>query len=482
MDRKDINNERFWLGLCVLAGTVFCVLFVINARRGGLWTDELFTVWATDPTISPWQLQFDRLRYETNPPLHFWLLYGLRQIVPDARLAGLILNFTVVAATVAAIVMTMRRDGRALLGYGLAILFSLNSATLIYVQEVRAYVLAIGLSAVLAVLVMSFVREGRGWVAVLAVLGAVTALSHVYGALFAGGLAAALVVEGLVSRRTEVWRAGLIIGVACSVPFLIWFMGVHHQEGGTLRNIGWISFAPEHIKSTIDGILRVFIGPVWVLIIWAMALVTALRSPVFRRSGLMVAVVAVIFLIGPFVISAKVPILHYRYFAVGFPALVLLLAFAVNEVWRNEPSRLRKGAAAIFVLIPVVMSLPVSWAELTMKPVWRGAEVVRVNAQACPSGVVRGLTYPDARVQPIFPFTYEYLLRSTGLKVTGSDQVADVSDINCRLVAWVEHNGFISETTDEALLLERLNLTNRQQVPLVIHHHRNGLVILKAGR
>ncbi|WKL57930.1 glycosyltransferase family 39 protein [Asticcacaulis sp. ZE23SCel15] len=479
MDCKDINNERFWLGLCALAGTVFLVMFVVNARRGGLWTDELFTVWATDPSINPWQLQFDRLRYETNPPLHFWLLYGLRQVVPEARVAGLILNFTVVVATVAAIVMTMRRDGRAWLGYALAILFLLNTATLIYVQEVRAYMLALGLCAVLAVLVMRFIAQGRGRVALLAVLGAVTGLSHVYGALFAGALAAALVIEGLVFRRTEVWRAGLILGVACSVPFLIWFVGVSHQEGGTLRNIGWISFAPEHIKSTIDGIVRVFVGPVWVVIIWVMALILALSSPVFRRSGLMVAVVAVIFMIGPFAISAKVPILHYRYFAVGFPALMLLLAMAVCEVWRAEPSRLRKGAAAILVLIPVVMSLPVSWVELTAKPVWRGAEVVRTNAQACPSQTIRGLIYPDAKVQPIFPFTYEYLLRGTGLKVTGSDQVADVSDINCRIVAWVEHSGFISETTDEALLLERLNLTNRERVPLTIQRHLNGVVILK---
>jgi hypothetical protein len=482
MDGKGINDERFWQGLCVLARTVFCVLFVINALRGGLWTDELFTVWATDPSISPWQLQFDRLRYETNPPLHFWLLYGLRQVVPEARLAGLILNFTVVMATVAAIVMTMRRDGRALLGYGLAILFLLNAATLIYVQEVRAYMLAIGLSAVLAVLVMRFIAQGRGRVALLAVLGAVTGLSHVYGALFAGALAAALMIEGLVSRRAPVWRAGLMLGAACSVPFLIWFMGVHHQEGGNLRNIGWISFAPEHIKSTIDGIVRVLIGPVWVVIIWAVALIVALSSPVFRRSALMVAVVALIFLIGPFVISAKVPILHYRYFAVGFPALMMLLAMAVCEVWRTEPSRLRKGAATILVLISVVMSLLVSWAELSAKPVWRGAEVVRANAQACPSQTIRGLTYPDAQVQPIFPFTYEYLLRGTGLKVVGSDQVADVSDINCRIVVWVEHSGFISETTDEAFLLERLNLTNRERVALVVHRYRNGLVIMKASQ
>ncbi|WAC47675.1 hypothetical protein OVA03_13320 [Asticcacaulis sp. SL142] len=479
MDGKSINDERFWLGLCVLAGTVFCVLFVVNARRGGLWTDELFTVWATDPAISPWQLQFDRLRYETNPPLHFWLLYGLRQIIPDARLAGLILNVAVVVAAVAAIVMTMRRDGRALLGYGLASLFLLNSAALIYVQEVRAYMLAIGLCAVLAVLVMRFRTQRRGPVMVLATLGAAAGLSHVYGALFAGALAAALVIEGVVSRRTEVWRAGLILGAACSVPFLIWFAGVSHQEGGNLRNIGWISFAPEHIKSTIDGIVRVFIGPVWVVIIWTMALIVALSSPVFRRSGLMVTVVALIFLIGPFLISAKVPILHYRYFAAGFPALMMLLAMAVCEVWRSEPSQLRKGAGAILVLIPVVMSLPVSWSELTAKPVWRGAEVVRANAQACPSKTLRGVTYPDAKVQPIFPFTYEYLLRGTDLKVVGSDQVADVSDINCRIVAWVEHNGFISETTDEPLLLERLNLTNRERVALVVERHPNGLVILK---
>lgn len=479
MDGKRINNERFWLGLCALAGTVFCVLFVINARRGGLWTDELFTVWATDPSINPWQLQFDRLRYETNPPLHFWLLYALRQIVPDARLAGLILNFAVVAASMAAIVITMRRDGRTRMGYALATLFLLNSATVIYVQEVRAYMLAMGLCAVLAVLTMRFIRQGRGRVIVLALLGDVSALSHVYGALFAGALAAALVVEGMVSRRSEVWRAGLILGAACSVPFLIWFMGVSYQEGGTLRNIGWISFAPDHIKSTVNGIIRVFVGPVWVLAVWLLALVVAVRSPVFRRSAVIVTAVAVIFLIGPFVISAKVPILHYRYFAVGFPALMLLLTFAVYETWRSDSSRIAKGAGAILVLIPVTMSLPVSWAELTAKPIWRGAEVVRANAQACPSGKVRGLTYPDAKVQPIFPFTYEYLLRGTGLKVVGSDQVADVADINCRIVAWVEHSGFISDTTDEALLLERLNLTNRAQVPLIIHRHGNGLVILK---
>jgi hypothetical protein len=385
----------------------------------------------------------------------------------------------VVMATVAAIVMTMRRDGRVWLGYLLATVFLLNSATLIYVQEVRAYMLAMGLSAVLAVLVMRFRTQRRGPVMVLATLGAAAGLSHVYGALFAGALAAALVVEGLVSRRTALWRAGLILGAACSVPFLIWFAGVSHQEGGTLRNIGWISFAPEHIKSTIDGIVRVFIGPIWVLILWAIALIVALSSPVFRRSGLMVAVVAVIFLIGPFVISAKVPILHYRYFAVGFAALMLLLAMAVCEVWRAEPSRLRKGAAVVLVLIPAVMSVPVSWAELTTKPVWRGAEIVLANAQACPSKTVRGLTYPDAQVQPIFPFTYEYLLRRTGLRVIGSDQVADVADINCRIVAWVEHSGFISETTDEALLLERLNLTNHERVALVVERHPNGLVILK---
>ncbi len=77
----------------------------------GWWFDDLFSLWASEPTL-PFGVVFrERILTDFNPPLYFSLLHLVRQAIPDDGIAVIAVNIGAIAVAAAAIYLPSRRAG-----------------------------------------------------------------------------------------------------------------------------------------------------------------------------------------------------------------------------------------------------------------------------------------------------------------------------------------------------------------------------------
>lgn len=493
-NKKDAISLPLLIASLAISIVAF-VAFYIHWDRGYLWIDEAFSLWAADPAHSLWDMQTRLLTSETNPPLHFWLLHGFRRIIGDPRLAGHALNWVVLGLALSIIVGLPWRAGRARLGLILGIVFLMSPSTMSFMQDIRSGLTAMslcGAAVALSAAVRLTGRADRVELVFAAMLGALAGLSHVYGALFTGCLAATMVGEAAIKRDRSQAMFGLVLGGACSVSFATWFGWLWISTGGHLESIAWLATLPPLLG--FDLVWRSYFGPVWAWYAIGAGLLLALTAAAFRRSAAILLacvgmVVAVITLI-----SLNMPILFFRYFLILGPPFHMLLAIAAYDLIDRYREADRPGPLAALAVLGgcLVLTLPVliglgDAAVLVenQDPWWSGIDRVKAEAGHCPSHLVRVNLSDAPELLDGKLFGFNYLVQGTGLRIEDAAPPAkDVSAIDCSVVGWAEHMpasgaGTVPDAPTEADALKLMNLTNARHVPLKIERHFFGFVIYK---
>jgi hypothetical protein len=133
---SDVINKQFlWVALAVL---IFAAATrIINVSSWPVWTDEGWSIWATDDAHL--DVVLDNLAHDRHPPLYFVALRGWRSLAGDSPLA---LRYLSIAAGLLTVAVTYR-IGTDVLGrraglYAALILAALPIAVY-YSQEVRHY-------------------------------------------------------------------------------------------------------------------------------------------------------------------------------------------------------------------------------------------------------------------------------------------------------------------------------------------------------
>jgi hypothetical protein len=139
-------------------------------------------------------------------------------------------------------------------------LATVNPFLTAYAQETRMYTLVVVLSLVGAhAFVEAFVRRRRVYLPLLALVVAAMLYTHNWGAFFALGLAAALVVHAVLSRpeeRRPLIRDGLLVAAAVLATFAPWIPTLLFQAQHTgapwsvAPNLGALLDAPATILSS----------------------------------------------------------------------------------------------------------------------------------------------------------------------------------------------------------------------------------------
>jgi len=471
------------------------VAFYIHWDRGYLWLDETFSLMVAEQAHSLWDMQTRLLANETNPPLHFWLLYAFRRLIDEPRLAGHALNFVVAVLAIFGIVGLPWRAGRPRLGLLLGIAFLMSASTMSYMQDIRSGFTALSLCGVAVALSGTVRLKGqadRAELVFAAIIGALAGISHVYGALFTGCLGAAMVADAAFKRNRPQAIFGLVLGAACSLTFAIWFVSLWISTAGHLDSIAWLATLPPLVG--FENVWRSYFGPVWAWYVVSLGILLALTAATFRRSAAFVVGCAAMVVAIVALISLKIPIVLFRYFLILGPALHLLLALAVYDLveryWeRDRPSRLTTlavlgGCIALVVLVVTGISNGAFLAE-NQDPWWSGIDRVRAEAANCPSHTVRVNLTDAPELQDGKKFGFGYLIRGTGLQIEDLGAATkDVSDINCGIVGWAEHMplseaGIVPGAPTEADALRLMNLTNAKHIPLKVDRHFFGFVIYK---
>jgi len=499
-DPSKLRNKAYAMSFALLiAGLIFAIAafiaFYIRWDRGYLWLDETFSLFVAEQAHSLWDMQTRLLANETNPPLHFWLLYAFRRMIDEPRLAGHALNFVVAAMATSGIVGLPWRAGRPRLGLLLGIVFLMSASTMSYMQDIRSGFTALSLCGVAAAL--SGVVRLRGHadrveLVVAAAIGALAGISHVYGALFTGCLGGAMVADAAFKRSRSQAVFGLVLGGVCSLTFAIWFISLWISTGGRLGSIAWLASLPPLLG--FDLVWRAYFGPVWAWYVIGIGFALALTAAAFRRSAAILLACGAMVVAIVALISLRMPIILFRYFLILGPAFHLLLALAVYDLvgryWKMDgPGRLATLAVlggCIALVVPVGTGISnAAFLALHQDPWWSGIDRVRAEAANCPSRTVRVNVTDAPELRDGKKFGFNYLVRGTGLRIEDAAPPAkDVSEINCSVVGWAEHMprsgaGIVPGAPTEADALKLMNLTNAKHIPLKVERHFFGFVIYK---
>lgn len=481
-------NPLVWSGALFIAALGVFTAFQMQVIPGmGMWYDELFSLWAGDPTISFGDAFATRILPDTNGPIYFSLVYFVQAIGLADRTAFLVLNYTAIGALLAFILARGWRHDLLATALSSVALLLVTAPLLLYAPEGRVYGLVMAVCAVPAFeagRLLSGGQASRSDLILVAIIGVLAAWLHVFGAIFIGSLAAAMIVVGaFLLRRRDVVIWGFVAGIATSVALVVWLAIAFPLFTGTTS---WIEFHRTWVFNMIWELKNYMIGPM-VGVIIAGAFVGLSLIPRHSRPFALAIVISTFLLFAiPMAVSFKMPIFLQRYLLIGFPALLVLCVFLIrSHLIAREGARggrqgiVRQGLSvlgALVLVFPILQGIPTARETIRTRGDWVGSQLVLQAANACPAGEVRAATFTP------FAFGFTYYLKGALKPIDPSEApMRDISQIDCPVFAWGEHlgNAFAAEKTIDDVLAD-FHLTNTTGLPLVLIHHQGGFVLARA--
>jgi hypothetical protein len=488
------------IAICALiaALAVFIVFHAIELPKMGLWTDELFSLWAGDPKLSFGEAFGKRILPDTNAPFYFSAVWFAQAAGFEGRVAFLVVNLPLIAIALGLMIWRGRLAGHMTLALWCAALFLVSAPVLSFASEGRVYGVNMALAALMAFIVGIRVigpapaaGQGRTDAIVLAACGVLGAWMHIYGAMFAGALGAGAMAAGwFVGRRRDLIVLGLTTGIATTVAFAVW-LAVAFPVFSTIAQAGfWMEFTVTWVIETFWFLKQFVVGVTAVVPFVAAFLIVSLALPGSRAPAILTVVTMVLFTLIPMAVSFHTAIFGWRYLIIGMPAFLILcvvilhthLATALSAP-RSFWPRAAAAAGLLFAASATLTGVPnASWL-FGGRWDWRGIDVIRPLVQDCPEGELRVLKHSSGDKLSGF----SYLLRGA-LKPVNAETapLRDVADINCPVLGWGEHNidpqmgRDWAEKADIPTLLEDFHLTNTAGAPLEVKRHTGGLVLLRA--
>jgi hypothetical protein len=474
-----------WMGaaLLVTASALFAAAQISISATNGWWGDELFSLWASDTSLSFTRAFGERISPDSNPPLYYAVLYWTRWLITDDRTAILAVNIAAMVIAAGVVLVASWRAELSRLAVGGLIAFVLSGPVLYYASEGRCYCLGMAVAFVAswyAALVVEGPRQRPGLASFIA-LGVLAPLTHVYAALLCGGLAAGLLTLAHFSNRRDLVGPGLALGLSASAVFVIWLS----MSLSSLGKIGWIEFSPGGVYDAARYVQALAVGKLpnvllLILLLGFGALDRATR-PFFVTFGVAFA----LFVLLPVIASIKQPIIVGRYWLVGAPALIPLVSFAART-WFLAGGRARLVAAASTLLFlggASTYGLLAVPFYLSSKMIWRGAEIVRPFLHRCTAGSVHVRSdNMDENRSFVWAFSKMTGVSPSFFVDAKSPSAPNISPAmtHCPILGWAEHisrGGLMDRATDADLVRYLKIEASPDEVD--VRRHGTGFVVLK---
>ncbi len=456
----------------------------------GWWSDELYALWASDIAAPFSDVFAERIYPDTNPPLYFSLLYLARLLISGDRAAVLALNIGFLVAAGASVLLISRPARLVGLAAISVAAFVLSGPVLTYTAEGRAYLAALAVAFVAAWCVALAVerRDDRPSLPVFAALGALGALVHVYSALFCGTLAAGLLILALWnSSRRDLILPAVALGAAASVALVAWLLTIT----GSLGRVDWMEFSRATVVGAAWYVKEITVGPRLLGLLLIFLLLLGLFQKKTRPIVMVFGIAFGLFIALPLVISLKKPMISGRYWVIGAPGIIVLLAFLARAWWSQLADRgiLSWPAAAVAGAIALAVATSISGFVtarefVATKPTWKGAEIARPLLGGCPPASVHvGRGKIEGGDASIHAFSKVGEVPAAVFIDAGyaSTQPLTPSGARCPVLGWAEHvllgDGFPSRAPESELL--RVLKIQAEPGEIVVHRHRTGFVLLK---
>jgi hypothetical protein len=328
---------------------LFIAALALLLRLKGLthtsfWNDELLSVTQCDPDNSLGVMLDQSLTRNDIPPLYFILLWGWFKAVGLGEFSARLLSVIIGVACLPGMYLLGRRLARPGVGLIAALLMALSWVHLEYSQDARPYVLLIFLTIVAWLAFLRYL-EAPTWkhTAFWTLAALLLVYTHLFGwlVLLAQAITlAAAAAERPRGVRNRLWlRATLVAALtgACYLPYV----------PRMLASLNTPSFwAPKPTPLMfVDYFTAFFHDPALALLCAALIgalLIHAYTHEDARLRGALF-LIAVWLVVGYFVpvihsYNTPTPVMVFRYFVILLPALLLLVAMAIDRV-RRVPAR-----------------------------------------------------------------------------------------------------------------------------------------------
>jgi len=197
-----------------------------------------------------------------------------------------------------------------------------------------------------------------------------------------------------------------------------------------------------------------------------------------------------LFVLLPVVISLKKPILAGRYWMIGAPGLIVVLAFLARSWQRDMVVRGIASWPALLLLGAIVLAFSSgiygfikSHELVASKPVWKGAEIAGPLLRECPPGSVHVGMEKITEGSAFIPYFAMMSKAPTDVFVDAGSQATGemrVSAARCPVLGWAEHvlaGDFVSKATD-AELLAILKIEGAPE-EVFVERHVSGFILLQ---
>ncbi len=365
-------TKRCWLliGLCLLA----FALRVYRLETQSLWFDEGLSVYRARLTI-PENLSNviivppDVVTRDTNPPLYFILLSGLRVFAGESEYALRFLSVMAGVLTVTLLYAVGRRLFSDRAGWLAAVLGMLSSFFVWYSQEARMYALFALLSLSSVYLLLRAFNLGQRhrdcsptaasrltWMA-WAIVTAATMYTHLTGFFLLPFEAIVIVLVLGRTRRREVVLAGMGM-LVLAAPIIVYGLS---RAAGHDTNFGFRpldSISEELWDTFIVGRTNTIFQPVWTVVPGLAVLITGTFQGLIDRSARRSMLLLVGYLAVPLLLFYGVTFIRPLYTGPRHLILIalpfyLLIARGLDVIW----SRSRLAALTVLTWTLVLSGL-----------------------------------------------------------------------------------------------------------------------------
>jgi uncharacterized membrane protein len=426
-----------------LGGLLLCVIVLLGVGLRSyrldyqsLWTDEIYSLIVTDPTLT-FREFWDRVFTDTHPPIYYLVLRLSSAVFGQSEMAARAPSalFGALTLCVATIVPGALSASSRLV---FLLLLAISPGAVWYAREARSYALLLLLSAVITLTCTSFVqctqadsRRAGTAIGMLTAASILASFTHYFGFLLA--MSAFLTCFLLAERRrrmTVVLAAFLV--TACVAPWVAYhYQRIDPQRAAWIGELSLVASLRwfEYLSFGGTASIILFIAAAAILLAtggWPRP--TGSNSSIWACTLVCLATLAAASLI-----SFHTPILTSRNMIVVLPALYLITAQMTITMVRHWG----KIAGATYLAVQIgLMGQPVAaYSTIPINEQWRESAALVLETTGCQSGAI--YVYGDVSLYRFFTKRVRPDLDLIEIPEGAATDLSNLPLTTCPILLWI---------------------------------------------
>lgn len=378
---KIFRKDEYILGPIPLF-FVFLALYFSSFLENGLWLDELFSWYFSDPNLSYYFLLENRMKVDVHPPLYYTALYFWGRLFGGSETSLRLFSLMPVLFSFLFIYFSGLRAFDKENKLALIMLCTTSYLLFKFSMEARSYEWMFFLSLISSFYLLEIISDSRNNhqqkfknFMFFSVSTYFLCASHLIGFIFGGLLIIFFLIYMFLNENWLYLLAGFAFGIVCAATMAIWLFYSMDAFSSNTGGSHWIrlDMAPMEIVSFIAKLYSVNA----LLVLAVLYSVYRYRRDLLADHVFSVSLyILVAFLVLLTCISLHTPIIIDRFLIVTAPIFLFLTARSLSVIRSGTVPLLIAGTKRFFPVISLCLMIGVN--ALAQKSDWaETSEIVR---------------------------------------------------------------------------------------------------------